>query len=133
MTTAGRPARWELAPEQAAPGGSDSAWEYVAVRITGVLLAVLVLGHFAVTHFVTDVAHDDAGFVARRLSSALWVAWDSTMLAAALAHGGIGIRLVIADYAGSTRSRHVLTVASTLGTVAIFAVGVFAVVRAAHV
>ena len=51
--------------------------DYVLLRVTGVLLSVLVLGHFVVTHFVTDVARDDSAFVSRRLSSVLWVVWDS--------------------------------------------------------
>ena len=133
MTTAGRPASWELSTERTAAVAGESAWEYVAVRVTGVLLSVLVLGHFAVTHFVTDVAHDDAGFVARRLSSTLWVAWDTTMLAAALAHGAIGVRLVVADYARSTKTKRMLMRGSTVVVAAIFAIGVLAIARTAHV
>jgi succinate dehydrogenase hydrophobic anchor subunit len=77
----------------------------VLLRLTGLVLAVLVLGHFAVTHFVTDVAHDDSAFVARRLSSAVWIVWDSAMLGAALAHGAVGVRLALADYASPRRRR----------------------------
>src|SRR5690348_12622579 len=53
---------------------------YVMMRLTGVLLAVLVTGHLLVTHVVTDVAGTDAGFIAKRWGSALWVTWDSLML-----------------------------------------------------
>lgn len=134
MTSDARPASWELPSHRAAAAvPATRAWEYVAVRVTGVVLSVLVLGHFAVTHFVTDVAHDDAGFVARRLSATLWIAWDSTMLAAALGHGAAGVRIVLRDYAGSERRRRVYTRALGAGALVVFAVGVAAIARTAHV
>jgi succinate dehydrogenase hydrophobic anchor subunit len=131
--SAQRPAAWEhrAAAEQPAPGQGRLA-SYVALRVTGVALSVLVLGHFAVTHIVTDVAHDDATFVTRRLSSAVWIAWDGTMLAAALAHAAIGIRLALADYA-ATRARRSLLNRLVIATAGVLLVlGVVAISRAAH-
>jgi succinate dehydrogenase / fumarate reductase, membrane anchor subunit len=128
-----RPAAWENPSRTPTEAPADSAArlrDYVVLRLTGLMLTVLVLGHFVVTHFVTDVAHDDSAFVARRLSSAMWVAWDATMLAAALAHGAIGIRLATADYARGGRS---LERAVTWIAFVVFAVGVLAIARAAHV
>jgi succinate dehydrogenase hydrophobic anchor subunit len=131
MTAEPRPASWEL-PRYERPSVERSRpWEYVAVRVTGVLLSVLVLGHFAVTHFVTDVAHDDASFVARRLSSALWIAWDSTMLAAALTHGAVGVRIAVRDYSSSLR-RRAAGRAFAAGVFIVFAIGVAAIARSAH-
>jgi succinate dehydrogenase hydrophobic anchor subunit len=78
---------------------------YLTIRLTGLLLAVLVLGHFALTHIATDVADADAGFIARRWSAALWVAWDWLMLAAALVHGAAGMWIAIEDYTPEGRSR----------------------------
>ena len=128
-----RPAAWENPPRTPAPTPTDSAArlrDYVVLRLTGLVLAILVLGHFAVTHFVTDVAHDNSAFVARRLSSAMWVAWDATMLAAALAHGATGIRLATADY--TRGGRHLRRTVTSITFVA-FAIGVLAIARAAHV
>lgn len=129
-----RPAAWEL-PAPAAPeqqGDARRVVDYVLLRATGLILSVLVLGHFVVTHFVTDVAHDDSAFVARRLSSALWIAWDSTMLAAALAHGSVGVRLALADYA-SGRRRRVLQRAVVGASAVLFVLGAVAIGRVAHV
>ena len=103
----------------------------VAVRITGLVLAVLVLGHFTLTHIVTDVADADADFIARRWGSALWLAWDLTMLATALFHGAAGVWIAIEDYSPDARRRRrrqralvALTVALLgLGTVTIAAAG----------
>lgn len=128
-----RPAAWQSPPRTPAEAPADSGArlrDYVVLRLTGLMLTVLVLGHFVVTHFVTDVAHDDSAFVARRLSSAMWVAWDATMLAAALAHGATGIRLATADYARGGRS---LERAVTSIAFVVFAVGVLAIARAARV
>ena len=104
---------------------------FVVMRATALALAVLVLGHFAITHLVNDVAETGSSFVAQRWSSALWLAWDWTMLAAALAHAGAGIWLLIDEQAGSAGVRRVLQaglaaavgVLLTVGTAAIAIAG----------
>lgn len=130
-TTAPRPAAWELQSPAAIADTSSRLFDYVLLRVTGVVLSVLVLGHFAVTHFVTDVAHDDAAFVARRLTAGLWITWDTTMLAAALAHGCVGVRLALADYA-SRRNRLLGRAVVGVATV-LLVLGAIAIGRAAHV
>jgi len=88
-----------------------------------------VLGHFTLTHIVHDVADTNSAFVAKRWGSALWVAWDWLMLAAALAHGGAGVWIAIDDYtpdlAKRTRRRSILlalsALALALGTITIVA------------
>ncbi|HEX4518706.1 MAG TPA: hypothetical protein VH063_03895 [Gaiellaceae bacterium] len=106
--------------------------EYLLLRLTGVLLSVLVLGHFVVTHFVTDVAKDDSAFVSRQLSSFVWVFWDSLMLAAALAHGATGVRVALADYAISGRRRRAISRALVTACTALFVIGLVAIWRLAH-
>jgi succinate dehydrogenase hydrophobic anchor subunit len=121
--------RWDVGPRS--PGGRTRLAAYVTIRLTGLLLAVLVLGHFALTHVVTDVAEADAGFIARRWGTALWIAWDWLMLAAALVHGAAGVWVTIEDYTpdrGRRRRRQaVLTGASAamlaLGTVTLAIAG----------
>jgi succinate dehydrogenase / fumarate reductase membrane anchor subunit len=131
--SATRPAAWELPPRfPAEVENARSRIDYVLLRVTGLVLSVLVLGHFAVTHFVTDVARDDSTFVARRLSSGIWIAWDSTMLAAALAHGSVGVRLALSDYA-SGRRRSVLQGSLAVLAGGLFIVGAIAIARSAHV
>lgn len=70
----------------------------LVIRITGVLLAVLALGHFAVTHIVNDVAATGSSFIARRWSSALWVVWDGLLLVTVLVHLGTASVAVVRDY-----------------------------------
>lgn len=77
---------------------------YLTIRISGLLLAVLALGHYGLTHIVNDVAETDAAFVARRWSSALWISWDALLLAAALLHAMAGMTTVIRDHSRNPRS-----------------------------
>jgi succinate dehydrogenase / fumarate reductase membrane anchor subunit len=131
-TTAEIAPAWERAAAAPAQEVSSRLFDYVLLRVTGLVLSVLVLGHFAVTHFVTDVAGNDASFVARRLSSLGWVAWDAAMLAAALAHGAAGVRIALADYGSRRRSLLAGRLVVALAVV-VFAVGVVAIEQAAHV
>ncbi len=96
---------------------------FLVMRATALVLAVLVLGHFAVTHLVNDVAETGSSFVLRRWSSALWLAWDWTMLAAALAHAGAGIWLLIDEQAQAARLRRHLHRGLAATVVVLLAVG----------
>ena len=104
---------------------------FVVMRTTAVALAVLVLGHFAVTHIATDVADTGSGFVLRRWSSALWLAWDVTMLATALAHAGVGTWLLIDEQPAVARRRHLLRTALAATVGVLLLVGTAAITTAA--
>jgi succinate dehydrogenase hydrophobic anchor subunit len=78
------------------------------VRVTGLILAVLVLGHFAVTHIVTDVADTGSAFVAERWRSAIVLGWDWLMLAAAVLHGAAGLRGIVVEYASPRLARYLV-------------------------
>ncbi|HEY7032314.1 MAG TPA: succinate dehydrogenase [Thermomicrobiales bacterium] len=109
--------------------GRARLWSFLLVRLTGLALTILVLGHFTLTHIVNDVADTDSAFVARRWGSALWVAWDWLMLLCAIAHGAAGVWVAIDDYTPETagrRRRHrvllgISAVALALGTITIVA------------
>jgi succinate dehydrogenase hydrophobic anchor subunit len=105
---------------------------FVVMRATALALAVLVLGHFAVTHLVHDVAETGSSFVGQRWSSALWLAWDWTMLAAALAHAGAGIWLLIDEQARAARVRRLLHagLAATVGVLLAVGTAVIAIAGA---
>lgn len=72
---------------------------YLLIRGTGLILTVLALGHFALTHLITDVADTGGAFIAARWSNALWVIWDGALLLAALAHVDAGMSTVLRDLA----------------------------------
>lgn len=101
---------------------------WLVVRVTGLLLAVLVVGHFAVTHILTDVADTGSAFVAERWRSAIVLGWDWLMLAAAVLHGAAGLRVVVAEYAKPRRAR-LLTRALFALAVAMFVLGTVTIAR----
>jgi succinate dehydrogenase hydrophobic anchor subunit len=79
------------------------AW--LTIRGTAVLLAILVLAHFAVTHLLTDVAETDSAFVAERWQSGIVAATDWVMLAAAVLHGVAGTWSILDDHVRSPARR----------------------------
>jgi succinate dehydrogenase hydrophobic anchor subunit len=90
------------------------AW--LTIRVTALLLAVLVLTHFAVTHLLNDVAETDSAFVAARWQSGIVAATDALMLVAAVLHGVAGTWAVVDDHVASPgRRRWVRRVVAGLG------------------
>jgi succinate dehydrogenase hydrophobic anchor subunit len=103
------------------PAGAGRSW--LLIRLTGLLLSVLVLGHLLAVHLLTDVAHTTSSFVLRRWSTALWIGWDGTMLTAALAHGAAGIWAVLRDHLRPGRCRRAAVIALLLITLALAGLG----------
>lgn len=99
---------------------------YLTIRVTGVLLAVLALGHYGLTHIVYDVAETDSAFIAERWSSALWIVWDGLLLGSALLHAMAGMSTVIRDHRpDSGSSKHWIAVGAGM-TLVLFIIGVAA-------
>jgi succinate dehydrogenase / fumarate reductase membrane anchor subunit len=84
---------------------SFETWQWFFMRISGLVLVVLALGHFALTHIVNDVVDTDAEFVAERWSNPLWRTYDWALLTLALFHGLNGLRVIIDDYVRSPGKR----------------------------
>lgn len=105
-----------------ATGTAHPGRGWLTIRVTGVLLSVLVLGHLLAVHVLTDVAHTTSSFVLRRWSSTLWVAWDGTMLTAALAHAAAGTWTVLCDHLRPGR-RGLAAVALTVVTLSLCGLG----------
>jgi succinate dehydrogenase / fumarate reductase membrane anchor subunit len=75
-------------------------YAWVFMRVSGVLLVLLVLAHFAIMHVVDGgISRVDFAFVSGRWSNPFWRVYDFAMLSLALLHGGNGLRVIIDDYA----------------------------------
>jgi succinate dehydrogenase / fumarate reductase membrane anchor subunit len=104
-------------------------YSWVFMRLSGILLVALVLGHLFVNLMLGDGIHRvDFAFVAGKWSSPFWQTWDLLLLWLAQLHGTNGLRTIINDYAERDGTRFwlksVLYLASTvvivLGTLVIF-------------
>lgn len=73
---------------------------WMFMRMSGIVLVVLVLGHLFVNLMVGDgIQALDFAFVAGKWSSPFWQVWDLLMLWLAMLHGTNGVRTIINDYA----------------------------------
>jgi len=81
-------------------------WAWLFMRLSGIILVVLVLGHLII-QLVLDGGVSKIGFafVAGRWASPFWQLWDLGMLWLAMLHGANGLRTVINDYAEREKTR----------------------------
>ena len=81
------------------PIGGFELWMWLFMRISGIVLLVLAVGHTLIMHLPGEgVERVDYDFVADRWASPLWRTWDWMMLTLALVHGINGLRNVTLDY-----------------------------------
>lgn len=79
-----------------APTAARRWWLFM--RVSGVVLAILVLGHILDTDVIHDLADVDAAFYARRWRNPFWRAWDGALFGLAIWHGAHGARTVVEDF-----------------------------------
>jgi succinate dehydrogenase / fumarate reductase, membrane anchor subunit len=81
------------------PGRGAEFWWWVFMRVSGVILLFLAVGHVLIMHAVGDgVDRVNFGFVAVRWANPFWQTWDWLMLSLALVHGINGLRVISLDY-----------------------------------
>ncbi|MFO7275075.1 MAG: succinate dehydrogenase hydrophobic membrane anchor subunit [Bacillota bacterium] len=81
------------------PAGGFELWTWFFMRVSGLLLIFLVLGHLYIMHILNSVEVINYDFVARRWANIGWRTYDWLLLMLALFHGANGIRVIIDDYA----------------------------------
>jgi succinate dehydrogenase / fumarate reductase membrane anchor subunit len=102
------------------------AWLFM--RLSGLLLIVLVLGHLFIMNILDGgVQRINFAFVAGRWSSPFWQFWDLSMLWLAEIHGTNGLRTVINDYARRDATRFWLKILLYTSAVLVLALGTFVI------
>jgi len=97
MTPSGRPHGHGTGRER--PTGGLELWSWLFMRISGVVLLFLAVGHVLIMHvFDGGVSRVNFGFVAVRWQSPVWRTWDWALLVLALLHGINGLRVIVQDY-----------------------------------
>jgi succinate dehydrogenase / fumarate reductase membrane anchor subunit len=127
MATAQLPPPPTAAARQVRVRGSRTNFElygWVFMRVSGILLVVLVIGHLFVNLMVGDgIQAIDFGFVANKWASPFWQVYDLLMLWLAMIHGTNGLRTVINDYAEKDQTRFWLKALLVVSASAIVVIG----------
>lgn len=82
------------------------------MRVSGLVLVVLALGHLCITHILNNVEVINYAFVANRWANprtgVVWRVWDLLMVNLAVLHGFNGLRQVLWEYVGGLMTRKVV-------------------------
>ena len=120
------------APRATKPGpgrrvtrGSFEAAGWVFMRVSGVVLVILVLGHLYANLIYppNGVKSITFAFVAGKWSSLGWQLWDLLLLWLAMIHGTNGMRTIINDYAERNATRLTLKVLVLVAFVVVVVLG----------
>ena len=88
------------------PSGGMELWWWLFMRISGIVLLFLAVGHVLIMHvWGGGVSRVNFRFVELRWQSPFWRTWDWMMLSLALVHGINGLRNVTMDYLPSAMLR----------------------------
>jgi len=99
------------------------------MRISGIVLLLLAVGHVLIMHVMDEgIDRVDFNFVATRWGSPFWRTWDWALLSLGLIHGINGLRVVTQDYVRTAGGRFAVNmtfytlgfILFVLGTVVVF-------------
>jgi succinate dehydrogenase / fumarate reductase membrane anchor subunit len=103
-------------------------YSWFFMRLSGIILAVMVIAHLFLLHFVVGVATIDYHVIVWRWAGpqgALFRIYDMIMLILAFTHGANGIRFVIEDYIHSDSGRTFWKAALYVTYFVILALGIY--------
>ncbi len=96
------------------------------MRVSGLVLVFLALGHLCITHILNNVEVINYAFVANRWANphtgVIWRVWDLLMINLALLHGFNGLRQVLWEYVHGLMARKLL--ATVIWSTAVFLIGI---------
>jgi succinate dehydrogenase / fumarate reductase membrane anchor subunit len=103
-------------------------WEkraWIFMRISGLVLVFLILGHLMVNLVLPErgVKSIDFAFVAGKWASPFWQVYDGVMLWLALIHGTNGMRTLVNDYSEREWVRKTLNVSLWVVAAALILLG----------
>ena len=113
---------------RAARRSNFELYSWLFMRMSGVVLLFLVLGHLLIMLFLDGgVQRINFAFVAGRWASPFWQVWDLVMLWLAALHGGNGLRTVINDYARKDGTRFWLQTLLNVAVLLIVVLGTYVI------
>jgi succinate dehydrogenase / fumarate reductase, membrane anchor subunit len=111
-------------------GGFElAAWYFM--RVSGLMLVFLALGHLFITHILNNVETVNYEFVAGRWgdprTGVFWRLWDLTMINLAVLHGFNGLRQVLDEYVTRPNRRLLLRTLIWSGAIFLMTIGTYAI------
>jgi succinate dehydrogenase / fumarate reductase, membrane anchor subunit len=104
-------------------------WAWLFMRISGIVLLVLAVGHVLIMHVLDEgVDRVNFAFIQLRWASPFWKTWDWLMLVLALLHGVNGLRVIVLDYVRPAGARLAINSFFTVLGAALMALGTIVVV-----
>lgn len=120
-----------MASRRVKPSGGFELWWWYFMRISGLLLVLLALGHLTITHIINNVEVINYAFVSNRWANpktgVLWRLWDLTLINLAVLHGFNGLRQVLWEYVNRPGSRKAVGTVLWMGCIAIIGIGTYAI------
>jgi len=108
------------------PAGGFELGAWFFMRISGLVLVILALGHLFIMHIQYNVETVNYAFVADRWTSPrvgyFWRLWDLTLINLAVLHGFNGLRQVLDEYV--TRPGRRVVAHTLIWTVTTFLIGI---------
>mgnify|MGYP000005030487 FL=1 len=98
------------------------------MRVSGLLLVLLAVGHMFIMHVFNDTLNLDYEFVAARWDTPYWRAFDWLLLALSLLHGTNGLRVVLHDNISDQTVRKISLTALYVTSTVFFILGTYVIV-----
>ena len=80
------------------PSGGLDLYSWLFMRVSGLVLLFLALGHLVIMHLIHNVEEINYLFVANRYAAWGWRFYDLALLVLAMIHGVNGTRVIMDDY-----------------------------------
>ncbi|MDB5349356.1 MAG: succinate dehydrogenase/fumarate reductase, cytochrome b subunit [Planctomycetota bacterium] len=112
-----------------ASGFELRAW--YLMRISGLLLVFLAVGHLFIMHILNNVETINYAFIANRWAARrtgfIWRLWDFAMITLALGHGFNGLRQVLFEYIARPTARVLASTLIWLTAISLIGIGSYAI------
>jgi succinate dehydrogenase / fumarate reductase, membrane anchor subunit len=113
------------------PSGGFELGMWFFMRISGLILVFLALGHLFITHILNNVETINYYFVANRWgdpkTGVIWRLWDLAMINLAMLHGFNGLRQVLDEYVIRPGRRVVVHTLIWTFAIALMGLGTYAI------
>ncbi len=113
------------------PAGGFELWAWYFMRISGLVLVFLSLGHLFIVHIVYNVETINYAFVADRWAAPrtgyLWRLYDLALINLAVFHGFNGLRQILDEYVTRPGRRVAVHTLIWVATTVLIAIGSYAI------